>query len=125
MGAVKKHDIVLRQLGSGNTTATLNDPAALTKLEQAFEEFLKAAKAINVKTVATIGEVFSDYFARRPPFSEKKKTEFPDAVVIASLRAWCAEDPPCAMYRTRHEMLIGTHRLSLSALAICRQLTRG
>jgi hypothetical protein len=26
------------------------------------------------------------------------------------------------MYRTRHETLIGTHRLSLSALAIWRQL---
>ena len=91
MGAVKKHEIVLRQLGNDNTTATLSDPAALTKLEQAFEEFLKATRAINVGTVATVGEVFSDYFARRPPFSEKKKAEFPDAVVIASLRAWCAE----------------------------------
>ena len=47
--------------------------------------------------------------------------EWPPADVPgAPLRA-----PPCAMYRTRHEMLIGTHRLSLSALAICRQLTRG
>ena len=91
MGAVKKHEIVLRQLGGGNATAALSDPAALTKREQAFEEFLKATNAINVETVASIGEVFSDYFALRPPFSQKKKAEFPDAVVIASLRAWCAE----------------------------------
>ncbi len=32
--------------------------------------------------------------------------------------------PPSAMCRTRHEMLIGTHRLSMSASAIVRQLKR-
>jgi hypothetical protein len=89
--AIKKHAVVLGQLGNANITTTLSDPAAFTKLEAAFEDFLKATKAIDVPTAATVDEIFSDYFARRPPFSNKKKAEFPDAVVVASLRAWCTK----------------------------------
>jgi hypothetical protein len=88
--AAKRHEIVFAQLGSSGVTAALNDPGAFKKLEEAFKAFLRATNAIDVPTAATIDEVLSDYFARRPPFSDKKKAEFPDAVVIASLRAWCA-----------------------------------
>ena len=89
--AVKKHEIVLGQLGNTDITMTLSDSGAFRKLDAAFEHFLKATKAIDVPTAATLDGIFSDYFARRPPFSDKKKAEFPDAVVIASLRAWCAK----------------------------------
>jgi hypothetical protein len=89
--AAKKHASVLEQLEAGSIIAILSDRGAFTKLETAFETFLKATKAIDVPTAATMDGIFSDYFARRPPFSEKKKAEFPDAVVIASLRAWCVK----------------------------------
>ena len=89
--AVKKHEILLDQLEHGNVVATLSDSGAFAKLEDAFGEFLKACRTIDVPHDTAMDEIFSDYFARRPPFSNKKKAEFPDAVVIASLKAWCGK----------------------------------
>jgi hypothetical protein len=78
-------------LDGSHIIATLSDSSALAKVEGAFEMFLKAARAIDVPTTTAMDEIFLDYFARRPPFSKKKKAEFPDAVVIASLKAWCSK----------------------------------
>lgn len=39
----------------------------------------------------SIENVFDSYFSRRPPFGEKKKTEFPDAFTLAALERWCKE----------------------------------
>jgi hypothetical protein len=90
--AAKKHEIVLGQLGHSNILATLADPAALAKLEEAFEAFLRTTQAIDVPIDVSVDEIFADYFAHRAPFGiKKKKAEFPDAVVIASLKAWCAK----------------------------------
>lgn len=36
-------------------------------------------------------EVFKTYFERRPPFSEKKKEEFPDAFALQSLANWAKQ----------------------------------
>ncbi len=36
-------------------------------------------------------EVFRKYFERRPPFSDKKKSEFPDAFVLQTLEDWCSQ----------------------------------
>jgi hypothetical protein len=36
-----------------------------------------------------VEEIFDNYFDRKPPFSEKKKTEFPDAFTLAALEKWC------------------------------------
>jgi hypothetical protein len=91
INAAKKHAIVLRQLDAGNVIQIVSDSEAITKLEAAFSTFLKATKAIDVPIAATMDEIFSDYFSRRPPFSDRKRREFPDAVVVASLRAWCAK----------------------------------
>src|SRR6185369_7921559 len=82
---------ILEQLAAGDVKSLLNDPGAMVKLEQAFDSFMRATKAITVPTVTTLDDIISDYFARRPPFSEKKKAEFPDAIVVASLRAWCVK----------------------------------
>ena len=89
--AVKKHEIVPGQRGNSNIIATLSDYGAFTKLEEAFEKFLRATKAIDVPAAVPMYEIFSDYFAQRPPFRNKKKAEFPDADVITSPRVWCAE----------------------------------
>jgi hypothetical protein len=90
--AVKKHDIVLQQAGAGEALAAIADAnTASAALDAAFEKFLRDTKAIDVPLSADLSTLFGDYFARRPPFSEKKKHEFPDAVTIASRFAWCAE----------------------------------
>jgi hypothetical protein len=88
--ALKKHEIVLRQAGVEEAVAAIADDKAIAALDAAFEQFLKNTRAINVPLSADLSALFSDYFARRPPFSAKKKSEFPDAVTVASLLAWCA-----------------------------------
>jgi PIN domain len=87
--AARKHRIVFEQLGVSEAFPKLTDPNALKILEAEFSKFLLAVGAIEVPLVAQVGALFDDYFARRPPFSEKKKSEFPDAFVVASLRDWC------------------------------------
>jgi hypothetical protein len=65
--------------------------AALTTLEAAFDAFLARTNAVNVPLISDVKSVLEDYFARRPPFSTKKKAEFPDAISIASIRSWCQQ----------------------------------
>jgi hypothetical protein len=90
--SVKKHEVVLRQAGAGEALTTIaGTDTAIAALDAAFEKFLKDTKAINVPLSADLSALLGDYFARRPPFSAKKKSEFPDAVTIASLLAWCAK----------------------------------
>lgn len=36
----------------------------------------------------SIGELIEDYFDKKPPFSEKKKSEFPDAIALKALSNW-------------------------------------
>ena len=39
-----------------------------------------------------LGAIIDDYFNKKAPFSEKKKSEFPDAIVLKSLDQWCSEN---------------------------------
>jgi PIN domain len=87
--AVRKHRVVFEQLGVTEAVPKLTDPDALKSLEAEFANFLTNVRATDVPLTAEVGRLFDDYFARRPPFSEKKKSEFPDAAVVASLRSWC------------------------------------
>lgn len=89
VASLKKHNVILQQIGAGAALEAASDEASITALESAFEEFLKDTKAINVPIAADLNALFYDYFNHRPPFSEKKKSEFPDAVVISSILAWC------------------------------------
>lgn len=36
--------------------------------------------------------IIDNYFNKKAPFSEKKKSEFPDAIVLKSLEQWCSEN---------------------------------
>jgi hypothetical protein len=58
--------------------------------QQSFREF---CKKLNIEVIAvpnmSLEGVLDDYFEQRPPFSEKKKSEFPDAFAAAALEAWC------------------------------------
>ena len=90
--ALDKHSGILRQLGASAIMDSVRDQAtALRTLEAAFEEFLQQVKAINVPLIPDIRGVLDDYFTRQPPFSNKKKAEFPDAISVASLRLWCQQ----------------------------------
>jgi hypothetical protein len=61
---------------------------------------MKATNAINVPLASDIKGLLADYFARRPPFSDKKRFEFPDAISIASIRASKADVPPTLSPKT-------------------------
>jgi hypothetical protein len=92
LASMRKHEIILRQAGAGEAFTAIEDvDKAFPAVDAAFEKFLKDTRAINVPLSADLSALFSHYFARRPPFSAKKKSEFPDAVTIASLLAWCKE----------------------------------
>lgn len=61
------------------------DKAASMKLA----EFIDAigAEIVQVDRVK-VGDLMRSYFEGHPPFSEKKKDEFPDAITLPSLEAW-------------------------------------
>lgn len=47
---------------------------------------LKIQKNIDLQSIV------NNYFEKNPPFSDKKKSEFPDAIVLKSLELWCEEN---------------------------------
>lgn len=52
------------------------------------------AETVSIQSVS-VETLFDDYFAGVPPFDEErtsKKSEFPDATVIAALDRWCSEE---------------------------------
>ena len=74
--------------------SNLKTVALATELWERVKEQLQQA---NVETIPAsgiaAGPIFDAYFAQHPPFgSGPKRKEFPDAFVIASLEAWCAEN---------------------------------
>jgi hypothetical protein len=46
---------------------------------------MEQVRAIEIPISRDVDKVFDDYFEQRPPFSAKKKSEFPDAFVVSSL----------------------------------------
>ena len=55
-----------------------------------WEAFLEDAKVIRVGAeTVNAPELLALYFSQKPPFSEKKKSEFPDAISLLSLAHWC------------------------------------
>jgi len=91
--ALGKQSVILDQLGvSGSLERVRNEAAALKALDVAFDRFLKGTDAVTVPLALDITSVLDDYFARRPPFSAKKKAEFPDAISIASICRWCEQN---------------------------------
>jgi hypothetical protein len=90
--SIKKHESVLQQVGALAAFTSIADATtAVAALDAAFEKFLNDMKSINVPLSADLTTLLSNYFADVPPFSTKKKSEFPDAITIASLSAWCAQ----------------------------------
>jgi hypothetical protein len=88
--SLSKHGGILEQLGA-SIAIERNQGVALKMLEATFDKFLQRANSINVPLTSDIKSLLDDYFDRRPPFSNKKKAEFPDAISIASVRLWCQQ----------------------------------
>jgi hypothetical protein len=65
----------------------------ITHLQTQFATFLQDAQVNNIALAGEDAEsVFGLYFGRRAPFGQgKKKSEFPDAFIVASLDRWCRE----------------------------------
>jgi hypothetical protein len=84
--ALRKHDVVLGQLGSANAVTALEAAEAETRLQALFDLFMDDVKAVEVPLSRAVDKIFDDYFHERPPFSAKKKSEFPDAFVVSSLQ---------------------------------------
>jgi hypothetical protein len=61
-------------------------------LEKEIDRWHKDRRAIIVGADVNLRTILEDYFLRRPPFSDKKKAEFPDAIVVSQLKQWCLEN---------------------------------
>jgi hypothetical protein len=95
--ALIKHAGILKPLGASFTVdPRVDGPAAKAALEATIEKFFKDVNSVNVPLISDLKGVLDDYFSSQPPFSAKKKSEFPDAIAIASIRAWCAQNRAAA-----------------------------
>lgn len=67
---------------------------AATDMKELFLTQLKAAKVHRIPLQENIDlkAIVDAYFLKKPPFSQKKKSEFPDAIVLKSLETWCKEN---------------------------------
>ncbi|SFO81469.1 hypothetical protein SAMN05216330_104786 [Bradyrhizobium sp. Ghvi] len=90
--AFKKYETLVNQLDGNECLNRLLDPQASERLDAQFRAFMHELRAIEVPLVIDLNSVFDDYFSRRPPFSDRKKSEFPDAVVVHAIRQWCAQN---------------------------------
>lgn len=68
--------------------------AVIGHLHAQFADFLRSARVTEIPLTGKDAEfVFEAYFGRRAPFGTgKKKSEFPDAFIVASLDGWCADN---------------------------------
>ncbi|EKA7394225.1 DUF4935 domain-containing protein [Vibrio parahaemolyticus] len=70
------------------TKETIND-----SLIENFENFLSDAVYEDVSVnEASLESIVSSYFNKVAPFSDKKKSEFPDAIILDSLLAWAKKN---------------------------------
>jgi hypothetical protein len=86
--ALKKYEVVIEQLGISTDNGGNGANERLLKL---FDEFMARIKAEEITLTNNLEKLFDDYFQRVPPFSEAKKSEFPDAAVIDALRTFAKE----------------------------------
>lgn len=69
----------------------LIDSDEIEKLAQSrLENFIRDTGALEIECndYVSVAEVLGQYFSNHPPFSEKKKNEFPDAIVLLAVEDW-------------------------------------
>ena len=69
----------------------------LSEVWEDFKEYIKNATVLSNENIS-VDDLFDDYFNFRPPFEEKKKSEFPDAVVIKSIKQYMENNPEETVY---------------------------
>lgn len=63
---------------------------ALKTLLLKFHDYFKDLKTVVIDTSnVSSNKIFKRYFSNEPPFSQKKKSEFPDAFVLEAINLWC------------------------------------
>ena len=67
---------------------------AAKDMKERFLSQLKTAKVRRIPLQENIDlkAIVDAYFLKKPPFTQKKKSEFPDAIVLKSLETWCKEN---------------------------------
>lgn len=83
----------------------LDDSISIAKIQKIKETDIKEVVNSRLKEYQTktgleiiplgdidINKVINAYFGRKPPFSDKKKEEFPDALALVSLEKWAEEN---------------------------------
>ena len=92
--AIRKYKKELSYIGISAEEIILNlDKSTMGKtMEESFVRFYE--EAYNVPKIEAM-EIFDDYFAAVPPFSESgnKKSEFPDAFILKGLKQYCLNNP--------------------------------
>lgn len=78
------------ELAEAKTALELDEKDVIADLQRQFDGFLQESNAEIIDTSEVpAGPVFKKYFAGEPPFGTgDKKSEFPDAFVIAALGVW-------------------------------------
>lgn len=63
------------------------------KIEKQFLDNVSKSGTVRIPLQKNLDlqSILDSYFERKAPFSEKKKSEFPDAFVLKSLELWCKE----------------------------------
>lgn len=66
---------------------------AESEIEKRFLDNVTKSRTVRIPLQQNIDlqSILDSYFEQRAPFSEKKKSEFPDAFVLKSLELWCKE----------------------------------
>lgn len=71
----------------------LSETAANNMKEQFLEQlYIARVCRIPLQENLDLKAIVEAYFRKKPPFSQKKKSEFPDAIVLKSLETWCKEN---------------------------------
>lgn len=117
----EEHDRLKRLSSSilkhiGDLKEKLEDAAKASEssaedLEKAFEDQLDKAKVckIPIQKDLDLQSIVDAYFRKEPPFSQKKKAEFPDAIVLKSLEQWCEENKTNCIVLARDGDMHGYH----------------
>ena len=81
---IRKEEDKVRSIGASRTAFSEEIEALYTKIKEYNSEalwkwFIQEFKAVDITCDVDWRNVFVDYFATKPPFTAKKKNEFPDA----------------------------------------------
>ena len=85
---LKKYNL-LSSLEAGNLINFLKQNDIQNIVKSRWDIYKKIHKIeIIASDTISVSELMKDYFDKKPPFSEKKKAEFPDAIALQALRNW-------------------------------------